>query len=129
MALKRRKTQKTHVRVLKNAEDSATRQIEDNAADELSRTGVMWSGILDLTEPIPSTEVAAMLCAHELVKATRLIDSEPHWTEAASYAALGAACEEAFEHESSFSALDVNDAEESQSPIGFAPGHLTSPKN
>jgi hypothetical protein len=129
VALKRKKTEKTHIRVLKTARDFATRQIEDDVADELSKTGVVWSGILDLEEPIPSTEVAAMLCAHELIKATRLIDAEPHWTDAAAFAAIGASCEVLeTQMQDSLDSDPAND-EESQSPIGFSPGHLTSPKN
>lgn len=129
MALKRKKTEKTHVRVLKNAQDSAARYVEDRVADELSKTGVMWSGILDLEEPIPSTEVAAMLCAHELIKATRLIDAEPHWTDVAAFAAVGASCEVFEAREQDSLDLDITDDEESQSPIGFSPGHRTSPKS
>ncbi len=128
MALKRKKTQGVHSRVLRLADEISSREIEDDSLDELSRVGTLWSGVLGLDEPIEATEVAAMLCAYELIKATRLVDAEPHWTNVASFAAIGASCEKPEVVIDPLIDEDFND-KMSGSPIGFSPGHTTSPRN
>lgn len=127
MPLKRRKERQTHSKILSSAKESADRLVDDEIVEELSRTGTVWAGILDLDEMIHPTVVAAMLSSYELVKATRFIESDPHWSEAACFAAIGAFCErDDGESEQNF---DDSADEENHLPIGFLPGHTTSPRN
>lgn len=120
MTIARRKPRDTRRRVLREAEELVTQKIADDSVEELSRTGVVWSGILDLESTIPPTEVAAMLSAYDLVRATKYVDSEEYWTSAAAYAALGAHSEPSEGPQKIY-----DDAEEAKDPplIGFAPGH------
>lgn len=83
----------TKKKVLRSAEELVSGKTDGGYVEDLSRTGVVWAGILELTDPISPSEVAAMLCSHDLVRATRIVDSEDHWISAAAYAALGAAAE------------------------------------
>lgn len=128
MALKRKKTTVRRSRVLELADEISSRQIEDDSLDELTRVGLLWAGVLGLDEPVEATEVAAMLCAYELIRATRLVDAEPHWVNVASFAAIGASCERP---EVGIDPLIDEDFDDkiSGSPIGFSPGHTTSPRN
>jgi len=127
MALKRKKTQEIRSPILQRADEISSLQIEDDSLDELSRVGVLWAGVLGLDNTIEATEVAAMLCAYELIRATRLVDSEPHWTNVASFAAIGAACEKSDLPIDPLIDKDFDD-KMSGSPIGFSPGHTTSPR-
>lgn len=127
MPLKRRKERQTHSKVLSSAKESADRLVDDEIAEELARTGTVWSGLLDLRDPIHPTVVAAMLSSYELIKATRFIDSDPHWSDAACFAAIGAFCEKSYVENDHLSGR--LDDEEDQLPIGFLPGHTTSPRN
>jgi hypothetical protein len=106
-----KKTADVRKRVLRDAEDIAV-DSEDGAPDDIARTGVVWSGLLDADSIIPSHTVAAMLAAYELVKATSHVDSEQHWTGAAAYAATGAYCDLQAKD-------DENTESESKGPIGF----------
>ena len=90
MALKNLNGEYPHVRALRNAEKLAQERVDDDCFDELYRVGVLWAGILNSDHAIPATEVAAMLAAYELVRASRLVDAEPHWTNVAQFAAIGA---------------------------------------
>jgi hypothetical protein len=74
--------------LLQNAQEIVNQRLEENYASDLSRVGVMWAGILELETPIPASEVAAMLSCFDLIRATTLVDSEPHWTNAAVFAAI-----------------------------------------
>jgi hypothetical protein len=104
--------------VLKNAEALLSEKIEQGYDTDLTRIGVSWSGILDLEGPIAASEVAAMLASASLIRATTLVDSEEHWTNAAAFSALGHAVE-----------LDVRppldientDDDKMSNPIGFVP--------
>lgn len=98
--------------------------VEDDALEELSMIGTVWAGFLKLDSAIPATEVAAMLSASELVKATRFVESEQHWSSAASFAAVGSFCENVDTSESA-----QTEAEDEPLPIGFLPGHTSSPKS
>lgn len=126
MPLKRRREKKTHSRILDSAQQSADRLVDDDIVDELRRTGVVWSGLLGLDEAISPSDVAAMISSYELVKATRFVDSESYWSDAASFAAVGAFCE--LEREEP-PGVESDQKEDDQLPIGFSPGHTTSPKN
>lgn len=85
----RRPPKDSRKRILREAETRATAP-EIEQSDDITRIGIVWGGLLDLDDPIPSTTVAAMLSASELVQATSTADSEEHWIGAAAYAALGA---------------------------------------
>jgi len=76
-------------RILREAENRVA-DPKTEQSDDITRIGVVWAGILDLDDVIPSTTVAAMLSASELVMATSTLDAEEHWIGAAAYAALGA---------------------------------------
>lgn len=78
-----------HVRALRAAEILAQEQVDDDCFDELYRVGILWAGILNTDHQISPTEVAAMLAAYELIRASRLVDAEQHWTNVAQYAAIG----------------------------------------
>lgn len=121
MTIARRKPRDVRRRVLREAEELVTQKIADNSVEELTRTGIVWGGILDLESGIPPTEVAAMLSAYDLVRATKYVDSEEYWTSAAAYAALGAYSEPSGDGEQKI----YDDAEEDKKAplIGFAPGH------
>jgi hypothetical protein len=90
MALKNLNGEHPHVRALRNAEKLAQERVDDDCLNELHRVGVLWAGILNSDHVIPPTEVAAMLAAYELIRASRLVDAEPHWTNVAQFAAIGA---------------------------------------
>jgi hypothetical protein len=118
VTISRRKPRDARKRVLRAAEEIVTQKSQDSVADELSRIGIVWCGILDLDDAIPPSEVAAMLAAADLVRATRYIDSEDHWVSAAAYSALGAHSEpEVYDQEE---IVDLK-AESSSNPIGFSP--------
>lgn len=91
--IKAKATKDRKSKVLRDAEDLVGEKAEQAYLEDLVRTGVVWAGILELTDPISPSEVAALLCAHDLVRATRLVDSESHWISAAAYAALGSYAE------------------------------------
>lgn len=115
MVRQRRQVKDPRKRVLRNAEDIVTQRMEERSTEELSRVGVVWSGILDLDDAIPPSEVAALLSAYDLVRATTLVDSEEFWTSAAAYAALGA-----YSEPSQNSIYDAETEEEKEkNPIGF----------
>jgi hypothetical protein len=80
-------------KVLRSAEEVVEGKTEESYVDDLARTGVVWAGLLELTDAITPSEVAAMLCCHDLVRATRLVESEEYWVSAAAYTALGALAE------------------------------------
>lgn len=124
MTVARRKVKDARKRILRTAEELVTQRIADNSVDELTRVGVVWSGILDLEDAIPPSEVAAMLSAYDLIRATNLVDSEEFWTSAAAYAALGA-YSEPYARPRAASAFDQDeeDTKEKSTAIGFAPGH------
>jgi hypothetical protein len=108
--------------VLQAADDIATSKLEENYAVDLARVGIMWSGILELSGPIPASEVAAMLSCLDLVRATTLIDSESHWTRAAAHAAIAAYSDSS---EAAVIEDDENQAQEKaaeikDNPIGFS---------
>ena len=121
MGIKRRKSKSIALSVLESAKKLAANRVEDRTTGELYQLGVIWTGLLDLDQPIPASEVAAMLAAHSLLLGTRLIDSEEHWAAAASFSAIAALCETS---ESSDEIYDVTKEEET--PIGFTPGHTRS---
>ncbi len=89
MIKNRRPHKDSRKRILREAENRVI-DPETEQSDDITRIGVVWAGILDLDDVIPSTTVAAMLSASELVKATSTLDAEEHWIGAAAYAALGA---------------------------------------
>jgi hypothetical protein len=88
--------------------------MEERSIEELTRVGVVWSGILDLEDAIAPSEVAALLSAYDLVRATTLVDSEEYWTSAAAYAALGA-----YSEPDAKDFYDVGPAQKQKNPIGF----------
>lgn len=102
--------------LLENAEEIVSIQLEENYDNDLARVGLMWSGLLRLSQPIPASEVAAMLSCVELVRATTLIDSTDHWTNAAVYVALAYETEPQTEESS-----DIYSGKSSaeKNPIGF----------
>jgi hypothetical protein len=118
MTIARRKVKDTRKRVLRKAEELATQMIAENSVEELTRVGVVWCGILDLDDVIPPSEVAAMLSAYDLIRATNLVESEEYWTSAAAYAALGAYSEPYAREGASSIGAENND--EKKPPIGFS---------
>lgn len=120
MTIARRKVKDTRKRVLRTAEELATQMIAENSVEELTRVGVVWCGILDLDNVIPPSEVAAMLSAYDLIRATNLVESEEYWTSAAAYAALGA-YSEPYAREGT-SSIDIEIDDEKKPPIGFSSG-------
>jgi hypothetical protein len=120
MVRQRRPVRDVRKRVLRTAEDIVTQRVEENSYEELSRVGIVWSGLLDLEDAIPASEVAALLAAYDLVRATTLVDSEEYWTSAAAYSALGAYSEP--DHV----VYDVEKETDDKSPIGFS---RTEPKS
>jgi hypothetical protein len=104
-------------RILRNAEDIVTQRMEERSTEELTRVGVVWSGILDLEDAIPPSEVAALLSAYDLVRATTLVDSEEYWTSAAAYAALGA-----YSEPDAQVVYDMDLEQKPKNPIGFGLG-------
>lgn len=119
MVRQRRQVKDARKRILRNAEDIVTQRMEERSTEELTRVGVVWSGILDLEDAIPPSEVAALLSAYDLVRATTLVDSEEYWTSAAAYAALGAYSEPSSETVVAFYDVALEDKE--KNPIGFGP--------
>jgi hypothetical protein len=114
MVRQRRPVKDVRKRVLRAAEDIVTQRVEENSYEELSRVGIVWSGILDLEDAIPASEVAALLAAYDLVRATTLVDSEEYWTSAAAYSALGAYSEP------ERAVYDIEKEPDDKSPIGFS---------
>jgi hypothetical protein len=127
MTVARRKVKDTRKRILRTAEDLVTQRIAENSVEELTRVGIVWCGLLDLDEVISPSDVAAMLSAYDLIRATNLVDSEEYWTSAAAYAALGA-YSEPYGKQQTVEIYDenANEKEDKSSPIGFAPGHSKS---
>lgn len=121
MTIARRRVKDVRKRILRTAEEIVTDKIADNSVEELTKIGIVWCGILDLDTAIPPSEVAAMLAASDLVRATHYVDSEQYWTSAAAYSALGAFSEPSGTSEVSL--FDDEERDDKQSPIGFAPGH------
>ena len=116
MSTGRRPPKDPRKRILREAEQRAT-QSEIDQSDEITRIGIVWAGLLDLDDPIPSTTVAAMLSSSELVLATSTLDSEEHWIGAAVYAAMGAYSEEVDGPD------DGNITTYGKQPMGFAPSN------
>lgn len=115
MVRQRRQVKDARKRILRNAEDIVTQRMEERSTEELTRVGIVWSGILDLEDAIPPSEVAALLSAYDLVRATTLIDSEEYWTSAAAYAALGA-----YSEPPAVAEYEAVDEQKSRNPIGFS---------
>lgn len=118
MTIARRKVKDTRKRVLRSAEELATQRIAENSVEELTRLGIVWCGILGLEDIISPSEVAAMLSAYDLIRATNLVESEEYWTSAAAYAALGAYSEPYAREDNSSIDVDLDDRD--KSPIGFS---------
>jgi hypothetical protein len=118
MTIARRKVKDTRKRVLRSAEELATQRIAENSVEELTRLGIVWCGILGLEDIISPSEVAAMLSAYDLIRATNLVESEEYWTSAAAYAALGAYSEPYAREDNSSIDVDLDDKD--KSPIGFS---------
>jgi hypothetical protein len=108
----------TRKRIMKAADSAASERLSENAVGELSRLGAVWSGILDLEDPIPASEVAAMLSAHALIRGTMLVDADPHWTDAATFAVLAACSEPRVELFDQDFAEEVE--EKKNFPMGFS---------
>lgn len=121
MTISRRKPKDARKRILRAAEEIVTDKIADNSIEELTKIGIVWCGILDLDSSIPPSEVAAMLAAADLIRATHYVDSEQYWTSAAAYSALGAFSEPTASDEVRL--FNGEDEDEKSAPIGFAPGH------
>lgn len=115
MVRQRRQVKDPRKRILRNAEDIVTQRMEERSNEELTRVGIVWSGILDLEDAIPPSEVAALLSAYDLVRATTLVDSEEYWTSAAAYAALGA-----YSEPKTATVYDIELEEAKSNPIGFS---------
>lgn len=111
--------------VLQAADDIAMSKLEENYAVDLARVGIMWSGILELSGPIPPSEVAAMLSCLDLVRATTLIDAEQHWVGAAAHAAIAAYSDTQDDQHREEDAADQVE-EKDQNPIGFSKPTETS---
>jgi hypothetical protein len=107
----------TRKKIVKAADSAAAQRLSENGVGELARLGAVWSGILDLEDPIPASEVAAMLSAHALIRGTMLIDSDPHWTDAAAYAVLAACSEPRAEL---FDQDMLGEEEKKTFPLGFS---------
>lgn len=123
MAKSRIKSSKTAKnQVLIDAQEAIFELVEDNQHIDLSRVGMVWAGILDLEGPIPMSEVAAMLSAYDLVRATTMVDSRPHWVKAVAFAALGDAADVANGTNLS-DKLEAIIEDKSPTVIGFAPSH------
>lgn len=90
-ALKKQK--KSHI--VAEAEKVVDQRLAENSIDDLQRISAIWSSMLDLPEPMLPSQAAAMLAVSELVRATTLLDSQPHWINAAAHAMLGAHSDEA----------------------------------
>jgi hypothetical protein len=85
----RRPIKDARKRILRQAEDKVTKQ-DYEQSDEITRIGIVWAGLLDLDDVLPSTTVAAMMAAANLVRATSTTDAEEYWIDAAAYSAMGA---------------------------------------
>lgn len=115
--LKSRGFAKKESTLLENAEEIVSVQLDENYDRDLVRVGLMWSGLLGLDQAIPASEVAAMLSCVELIRATTLVDSTGHWTNAAAYVALAYETEPSIEEPSeSYSGRSTVE----KNPIGFA---------
>lgn len=114
--LKSRGFVKKEKTLLQNAEEVVADKLDENYDNDLIRVGAMWSGLLGLDQPIPASEVAAMLSCVELIRATTLVDSAAHWTNAAAYVALAYETEPDVEEE-----LDplIGKNKSDKNPIGF----------
>jgi hypothetical protein len=106
--------------LLIDAQEAIFEFIEDNQHVDLSRVGMVWAGILDLEGPIPASEVAAMLGAYDLVRATTMVDSRKHWVNVAAFAALADAADVTVGTEMS-EKLEAIANDKSPTVIGFAP--------
>jgi hypothetical protein len=80
---------------------------------------MVWAGILDLEGPIPTSEVAAMLSAYDLVRATTMVDSRPHWVNVVAFAALADAADTAMAADVSEKSEAINE-DKTPTAIGFA---------
>lgn len=94
MAKANRSLSDARKRTLRSAEEDIINKSESLTPDELSRVGVVWSGLLDLEDHIPPATVAAMLSCQELVLAVSTVDAKENWISAAAFAAMGAHSEE-----------------------------------
>ena len=106
--------------LLIDAQEAIFEFIEDNQHVDLSRVGMVWAGILDLEGPIPASEVAAMLGAYDLVRATTMVDSRKHWVNVAAFAALADAADATVGTEMS-EKLEAIANDKSPTVIGFTP--------
>jgi len=106
--------------LLIDAQEAIFEFIEDNQHVDLSRVGMVWAGILDLEGPIPASEVAAMLGAYDLVRATTMVDSRKHWVNVAAFAALADAADATVGTEMS-EKLEAIANDKSPTVIGFVP--------
>jgi len=106
--------------VLVDAQEAIFELIEDNQHVDLSRTGMVWAGILDLEGPIPASEVAAMLSAYDLVRATTMVDSRQHWVNAAAFAALADTADSST-RPSAVESIEAVNVDKDSIVIGFAP--------
>ena len=83
MIRNRRPIKDARKRILRQAEDKVTKQ-DYEQSDEITRIGIVWAGLLDLDDVLPSTTVAAMMAAANLVRATSTTDAEEYWIDAAA---------------------------------------------
>lgn len=95
MARANRSLSDARKRTLRSAEEDIIQKSESLTPEELSRVGIVWSGLLDLEDRIPPATVAAMLSCQELVLAVSTVDAKENWISAAAFAAMGAHSEEA----------------------------------
>jgi len=60
-----------------------------DAWDTHARIGSLWGSLLNLDDPIPASEVAAMMICLKLIRAQRNPSYADSWIDIAGYAALG----------------------------------------
>jgi hypothetical protein len=73
----------TRSKVLSSVADEVEKRLEENQIEDLTKTAVVWSAMLDLETTMLPSQVAALLSVYSTVRATTLVEAEEHWKEAA----------------------------------------------
>lgn len=101
------------------AEKLVGTRLEENQIEDFEKIGTIWATMLDLDTPMIPSQVAALLCVSDIVRATTLIDSKKHWIEAAVLAMVGAHADEALISVESSEEQRQEEQQSSQARIGF----------
>lgn len=106
-------------RVTSKVESLVESRLKDNQVEDLEKISTVWSAMLDLEMPMLPSQVAALLCVSDIIRATTLIDSEKHWIEASTLAIIGAHADQAMLSKEESTEPPKQEQDEQQNRIGF----------